>query len=210
MHRSGRAHRAGLSLLEAVLASAIIGASFVAFFGLAGQSMASASEARNATTCAFLAESQMNRLLSVEWVKNTAAGSGTADTNIWAELDDLTADPSDGATSESDGTYLYSLYALEHPDVDSTLTGTPAAMYPAHKTAVNAAFATSGAGFGPNQYYVTWDTKANPWSTQAAVSQGKNQDIWARIRVRCVYRSAREKGWHGMTIQTYRFANPVI
>ena len=115
-----RADRKGLSLLEAVLASAIIGASFVAFFGLAGQSMASAADARHATICSFLAESQLNRLLSQKWNRGAAPA---AVTSIWSEFNDAQPDPSDAATAEVDASgYLYSTYSLEHPDTPSPLT----------------------------------------------------------------------------------------
>src|SRR4029079_8908767 len=94
-----RGDRKGLSLLEAVLASAIIGASFVAFFGLAGQSMASASDARHATICTFLGEAQLNRLISQKWTRGIAPA---AVTSTWSEFADAQPDPSDVATAEVD------------------------------------------------------------------------------------------------------------
>ena len=201
-----RASRKGLSLLEAVLASAIIGASFVAFFGLAGQSMASAADARNATICTFLAEAQMNRLLSQRWTRGAVPA---AVTSTWSEFNDAQPDPSDAATSEVDGSgYLYSTYSLEHPDSVSNATF-PAETTGPNKLMVNAGLLTTGTAFGPLNYYVTWDSLMNPWSTQLAVAAGNNY-AWQRLRVRCAYRDFRSGGpWHAVTLQTYKFANPL-
>jgi Tfp pilus assembly protein PilV len=205
-HSTRRADRKGLSLLEAVLASAIIGASFVAFFGLAGQSMASASDARHATICTFLAEAQLNRLLSQRW---TRASAPPAVTSTWSEFNDAVADPSDAATAEVDGSnYLYSTYSLEHPDSVSSATF-PAETTGTSKPMVNAGLMTSGTNFGAFNYYVTWDVLRDPWTTQLAVGAGNNY-VWERLRVRCAYRDFRASGpWHAVTLQTYKFANPL-
>jgi hypothetical protein len=207
MSRStSRADRKGLSLLEAVLASAIIGASFVAFFGLAGQSMASGSDAKHVTICSFLAESQMNRLLSQKWNRG-AAPLGV--TSPWSEFNDAQPDPSDAAAAEADGSgYLYSTYSLEHPDTPSPLTF-PAETTATQKPMVDAGLLTAGTAFGPRQYYLTWDALMNPWSSQLSTSGG-NLWAWERLRVRCAYHDFRESGpWHAVTIQTYKFANPL-
>jgi hypothetical protein len=201
-----RADRKGLSLLEAVLASAIIGASFVAFFGLAGQSMASASDARNATICTFLAEAQLNRLISQKWTRGIAPA---AVTSTWSEFADAQPDPSDAATSEVDASgYLYSTYSLEHPDTPSPLTF-PAETTGANKPLVDAGLMTTGAAFGGRQFYVTWDALKDPWQLQLSNGGGNNY-AWERLRVRCSYHDFRDSGpWHAVTIQTYKFANPL-
>ena len=201
-----RADRKGLSLLEAVLASAIIGASFVAFFGLAGQTMASASDARHATICTFLAEGQLNRLLALRWVRGVAP---TASTNNYSEFNDLVADPSDAATSEVDASdYRYSTYSLEHPDTVTSATF-PAETTGANKALLNAASLTTGTAFGPLEYLLTYDVLKDPWTSQLSTGGG-NFYVWERLRVRCAYRDFRANGpWHAVTIQTYKFANPL-
>jgi hypothetical protein len=201
-----RANRKGLSLLEAVLASAIIGASFVAFFGLAGQSMASAADARNATICSFLAEAQLNRLLSQKWNRGAVPA---AVTSTWSEFNDAQPDPMDSATAEIDGLgYRYSTYSLEHPDSVSALTF-PAETTGTFKLMVDAGLMTTGTNFGPRSYYLTWDSFMNPWTSQLAQAAGNNY-AWQRLRVRCAYRDFRANGpWHAVTIQTYKFANPL-
>jgi Tfp pilus assembly protein PilV len=206
--RSRYRSQKGLSLLEAVLASAIIGASFVAFFGLAGQSMASSSDARSATMCAFLAEAQMNRLLSEEWIRGTTLATPVASTNDWGELTDLTVDPSDAASNVADGSgRLYSNYSLEHPDTTSSATF-PVETTGANKPLTSAGLMTTGTTFGPRQYYVTWDVLRDPWGSQMAGTAGNNY-IWIRLRVRCTYHDFRARGgYHGVTLQTYKFANP--
>jgi len=202
-----RADRKGLSLLEAVLASAIIGASFVAFFGLAGQSMASAADARHATICSFLAEAQLNRLVAERWTRSVAPSTSTL--NTWSEYHDAQPDPSDAATGEVDGSgYLYSTYSLEHPDLPTSPTF-PAETTGANKPMVNAGLLTTGTAFGPLNYYLTWDALMNPWTSQLASGAGNNF-VWERLRVRCAYHDFRESGpWHAVTIQTYKFANPL-
>jgi hypothetical protein len=200
-----RLDRKGLSLLEAVLASAIIGASFVAFFGLAGQSMASAADARHTTICSFLAEAQLNRLLSQKWTRGAAPA---AVTSIWSEYNDAQPDPSDAATAETDAFgYLFSTYSLEHPDTPSPLTF-PAETTGTNKTMVDAGLMTTGTAFGTRSYYLTWDALKDPWQTQLANGAGNNF-VWERLRVRCAYHDFRDSGpWHAVTIQTYKFANP--
>jgi len=207
MHRSTRrADRKGLSLLEAVLASAIIGASFVAFFGLAGQSMASAADARHATICSFLAEAQLNRLVSQKWLRGAAPA---AVTSTWSEFTDVQPDPSDSASAEVDGSgYLYSTYSLEHPDSVSSATF-PAETTGANKLMVDAGLLTAGTAFGPRNYYLTWDALKDPWQSQLLNGSGNNF-VWERLRVRCAYHDFRDSGpWHAVTIQTYKFANPL-
>ena len=201
-----RANRKGLSLLEAVLASAIIGASFVAFFGLAGQSMASGADARNATICTFLAEAQLNRLLSQRWTRGLAP---PVVTSTWSEFNDAVADPTDVATAEVDGSgYLYSTYSLEHPDSVSSATF-PAETTGTNKLKVNAGLLTTGTAFGPLNYYLTWDVLRDPWTSQLSVAAGNNY-VWSRLRVRCAYRDFRSGGpWRAVTLQTYKFANPL-
>jgi len=202
-----RADRKGLSLLEAVLASAIIGASFVAFFGLAGQSMASASDARQATVCSFLAEAQLNRLLSQKWTRGSAPPGVTT---TWSEYNDAQPDPSDAATAEADASgYLYSTYSLEHPDTPSPATF-PAETTGVNKPMVDAGLMTAGTAFGPRHYYVTWDALKDPWQSQLANGSG-NFYVWERLRVRCAYHDFRDSGpWHAVTIQTYKFANQLV
>jgi Tfp pilus assembly protein PilV len=204
-----RTDRKGLSLLEAVLASAIIGASFVAFFGLAGQSMASASDARSATICAFLAEGQMNRLLSQRWTRGSNPTTWINTSNDFGEFNDITADPMDAATAEADGSgYLYSTYSLEHPDSVSS-GAMPAETTLANKAKVNAGLRTTGAAFGGVSYYVTWDVLKDPWASQLATGAGNNF-VWERLRVRCSYHDFRAAGpWRAVTFQTYKFANPL-
>ncbi len=201
-----RADRKGLSLLEAVLASAIIGASFVAFFGLAGQSMASAADARHATICSFLAEAQLNRLLSQKWTRGAAPAVVSS---TWSEFNDAQPDPSDAATSEADASgYLYSTYSLEHPDQVSAATF-PAETTGTNKQMVDAGLMTAGTAFGPRVYYLTWDALMNPWTSQLSTGGG-NLWIWERLRVRCAYHDFRDSGpWHAVTIQTYKVANPI-
>ncbi len=104
--------------------------------------------------------------------------------------------------------YLYSLYSLEHPDSPSPATF-PAETTGANKPMVNAGLMTSGTTFGSLNYYVTWDVLRDPWTSQLAATAGNNY-VWERLRVRCTYRDFRSGGpWHAVTLQTYKFANPL-
>jgi hypothetical protein len=143
----------------------------------------------------------MSTLLGIEWIRGVAPTG----LNDWVDITDYAADPGDTAGSRT-AAAANPFYALEHPDTPSSGTFAPGSMV-GNKTPLNAGLQTSGAGLGRPIYYVTWDSESTVRDEDIPAASG-NQNIWARLRVRCVYRDSRDNAWRGFTVQTYRFANP--
>lgn len=59
--------RAGFTLVEVMVASAILGASLIVMFGFHSQAVRSNMNARRLTDCTYLAQTQMERLLALDW-----------------------------------------------------------------------------------------------------------------------------------------------
>lgn len=96
--------RAGFTLIEVLVAVSLLGFSLIVMFGYHRQALRSNMHARRITDCTYLAQTQMERLLSLPW----SEGSRPSD------LDDLAgADP----TSTSDAWAW-----LEHPNSGSAPT----------------------------------------------------------------------------------------
>lgn len=92
-----RRGRAGFTLVEALIATALLGFSLVVMFGFHTQAVRSNKNARRMTACTYLAQSQMERLLTLQW-----------DTTLrHASLQDSMSDPTTSATP-----WAY----LEHPN----------------------------------------------------------------------------------------------
>lgn len=75
--------RGGFTLIEALIASALLGFSLIVMFGFHSQAVRSNMHARKMTDCTYLAQLKMEQLQSVPW---------TADSTP-AALQDLGADP---------------------------------------------------------------------------------------------------------------------
>lgn len=91
---SRRPGRAGFTLLEVMVATALLGFSLIVMFGFHAQAVRSNMEARKLTDCTYLAQSQLERLLALPW--NDAYRDGdledtdedaTSDTDQWAWLE---------------------------------------------------------------------------------------------------------------------------
>lgn len=85
--------RAGFTLVEALIASAILGFSLIVMFGFHSQAVRSNMHARKMTDCTYLAQLKMEQLQSVPWSgaspPSTLADSGgdpTTSANLWASL----------------------------------------------------------------------------------------------------------------------------
>ncbi len=77
--------RRGFTLVEVLLASALLGFSIVAMLGFHTQSARSNLHARKITACSYLAQSRMEALLSLQWTE----------TSYPADLQDIGGDPTD-------------------------------------------------------------------------------------------------------------------
>lgn len=82
--------RKGFTLVEVMVATALLGFSLIVMFGFHAQAVRSNLHARKITDCTYLAQSQLEELLSLEWTQNgTVPGdlaAGTASASDWAPL----------------------------------------------------------------------------------------------------------------------------
>ena len=94
--RAGRAvdvrGRRGFTLIEALIATGLLGFSLIVMFGFHSQAVRSNLHARKMTDCTYLAQLQMERLIALPW----------SETNRPDELDDVDTDES----SSDSWTYL--------------------------------------------------------------------------------------------------------
>ncbi len=91
LHRAGRA---GFTLVEVLIATALLGFSLVVMFGFHTQAVRSNQHARRMTACTYLAQSRMEQLLSVEWTASTrhadlvdTMGDTTSASTPWSYLE---------------------------------------------------------------------------------------------------------------------------
>jgi len=59
--------RGGFTMVEVVIASALLGFSLIVMFGFHSQALRANMNARRLTDCTYLAQTQMERLLSMDW-----------------------------------------------------------------------------------------------------------------------------------------------
>lgn len=127
--RPVRTGRAGFTLVEALIATALLGFSLVVMFGFHTQAVRSNKHARRMTACTYLAQSQMERLLALDWTSTSRP----------SDLQDNLTDPT---TASSPWAYL------EHPASGSA----PSPVNAAEET-------SNSGGRGEPVYYVTWDVE---------------------------------------------------
>lgn len=99
--------QAGFTLIEALVATALLGFSLIVMFGFHNQAVRSNMHARKMTDCTYLAQAQMERLMALPW----SAATGTP------------SDLSDGMT-DATGDWDY----LEHPSSGAAPTQMNSAM----------------------------------------------------------------------------------
>lgn len=89
----GARTRGGFTLIEALIATALLGFSLIVMFGFHSQAVRSNMHARKMTACTYLAQLQLERLLSLPWTVSTRPTdlidnlSDTSSTNKWAFLE---------------------------------------------------------------------------------------------------------------------------
>ncbi len=159
----------GFTLVEVLIATALLGFSLVVMFGFHAQAVRSNYHARKITDCTYLAQGQLEELLAIQWTGEEASGRAP-------DLDD-----GDGSTEEWG--------CLYHPEQNGTCPDP-----------VNAEGSDSSGEDRPAPtYYLTWEV-----DPMDAV-----EDTWLRVRVRCTYQDRTFNTWHGTTISTYRYRDPV-
>ena len=85
--------QAGFTLIEVMVASALLGASLIVMFGFHAQAVRSNMNARRLTDCTYLAQTQMERLQAVDWTSTSQptsledAGMDDASYTLWNSLE---------------------------------------------------------------------------------------------------------------------------
>lgn len=88
-----RARRAGFTIVEVMIASALLGFSLIVMFGFHSQAVRANMNARRLTDCTYLAQTQMERLLSVDWEGTSRpndlidGGNDPSLVSMWADLE---------------------------------------------------------------------------------------------------------------------------
>ena len=131
--RASQAGRAGFTLIEALIATALLGFSLIVMFGFHTQALRSNQEARKITDCTYLAQTQMERLMALPWGSTTTRGGGpleagaTGTASDWGDLYHSTGGPgvapsAINAAAGTDTTYgepvYYISWDVEDMDTD--------------------------------------------------------------------------------------------
>jgi prepilin-type N-terminal cleavage/methylation domain-containing protein len=71
-HRQARTRsRSGFTLVEVLIATALLGFSLIVMFGFHAQAARSNQQARKITACTYLAQTQLERLLALAWTETS-------------------------------------------------------------------------------------------------------------------------------------------
>ena len=122
----------GFTLIEVLIASALLGFSLLVMFGFHSQAVRSNMHARKMTDCTYLSQLQMERLLMLHWDETTARP---------ADLQDNDSDSTATGSNTTEWAFL------EHPE--GSLEPDP----------VNSANSSDEDTLGEPVYYVTWDVE---------------------------------------------------
>jgi Tfp pilus assembly protein PilV len=132
MRRTVLRKRSGFTMVEVVIASALLGFSLIVMFGFHSQALRSNMNARRLTDCTYLAQTQMETLLSMDWTATsrptdlTDGGTVDAETaGMYADLEWPTAPVKVSATGSTVGTALSpALYTVtwDVEDMDANAT----------------------------------------------------------------------------------------
>jgi prepilin-type N-terminal cleavage/methylation domain-containing protein len=136
LQRRSPRSRSGFTLIEVLIATALLGFSLIVMFGFHSQAVRSNRDARRMTACTYLAQSQMEQLLTLPWTVSTRHADltdGMADTTSsstpWAYLEhpNSAAQPSalnaaNESTSALGKPIYYVTWDVEDMDTDGTWT----------------------------------------------------------------------------------------
>jgi len=123
--------RVGFTLIEALIATALLGFSLIVMFGFHSQAVRSNMHARKITDCTYLAQLQLERLIALPWtdtsrpVALTDLGTDSSSTDSWVDLPHPSGgpDPVNAAHSTSsthgEPTYYVS-WDVEEMDAEAT------------------------------------------------------------------------------------------
>ena len=123
--------RGGFTLIEALIATALLGFSLIVMFGFHSQAVRSNRHARKMTDCTYLAQLQMERLIALPWSEGTRPtalndlGSDASDSDSWTYLPHPSGGPdavdAGNTTSEDFGEAVYFVsWDIEEMDSEPT------------------------------------------------------------------------------------------
>ena len=128
--RASESGRGGFTLVEVMVASALLGASLIVMFGFHAQAVRSNMNARRMTDCTYLAQSQVENLLAMDWTslsrpaELTDGGMADAGYDMWGNLEWPAAPVTVNALNNTDttlGPLLYTVtWDVEQMDTDAT------------------------------------------------------------------------------------------
>ena len=117
--RTNRRDTRGFTLVEVMIASAILGLSLVVMFGFHGQAVRANMNAHRMTDCTYLAQSQLEQLLSEDWDQQNSqtdlsdmGGTDPATMEIWDDLEHPAAYPLVNAANDTDAAHGALIYAV--------------------------------------------------------------------------------------------------
>ncbi len=111
--------RRGFTLVEVLIATALLGFSLVVMFGFHAQAARSSQHARKITACTYLAQSQMEELLSLSWTQtnrpsdlDAPLGDPSSASDEWAELPHPGSAAAVNGAGSTDTTYGQPVYTV--------------------------------------------------------------------------------------------------
>ena len=131
VYARSRGARAGFTLIEALIATALLGFSLIVMFGFHTQAVRSNLHARKMTDCTYLAQLQMERLIALNWTEDDLpealeeTDTDDSDSDKWTYLPHPSAGPSavdSGNTTSGDfgETVYYVSWHIENMDSEPT------------------------------------------------------------------------------------------
>ncbi len=119
--------RGGFTLVEVLIATALLGFSLIVMFGFHAQAARSNQQARKITACTYLAQTQLERLLAISWTETSRPvdlsaplGDTTTSAGPYTDLPHPTAITQVNAANTSDtslGNPIYRVsWAIEEMD----------------------------------------------------------------------------------------------
>jgi type II secretory pathway pseudopilin PulG len=130
-----RSERRGFTLVEALVATALVGFSLIVMFGFHSQAVRSNMHARRLTDCTYLAQRQIERMATLPWTSaslptdltDTMGVDPTSATDVWAWLEHpdggvqpSAVNASAGSDSDVGPLSYYVTWDVEYMDTDPT------------------------------------------------------------------------------------------
>jgi len=116
--RRRAAARAGFTMVEVMIASALLGFSLIVMFGFHSQALRSNMNARRLTECTYLAQTQMERLLAMDWTAAASAGDmsdagmDASTAGMWDALERTVGSPVTALNSTAETDVQPALYSV--------------------------------------------------------------------------------------------------